>query len=150
MFNEVAAEVGWPKVQRLSPSRRASLSARLRECGGLDGWRLGLAKARGSPFLCGDNRDGWKADFDFLVQAKSFTKLMEGSYDRTGKGNGTGGKSRPHDALFRALAEQSSPGYGVGLGEAGADVGVHDNERRSPKDQQGDLDLSSSDYRRTS
>jgi uncharacterized protein YdaU (DUF1376 family) len=85
LYNATAREVGWPLCQNLTDRRRSALNARLRECGGLDGWKVALEKARASPLLTGDNDRGWKADFDFLVQAKSFTRLMEGSYDRRGK-----------------------------------------------------------------
>lgn len=35
-----------------------------------------------SPFLCGENDRGWKAGLDFLLQPSSFTKMIEGTYDR--------------------------------------------------------------------
>jgi hypothetical protein len=34
-----------------------------------------------SAFCRGENDRGWRADFDFLLQPKSFTKLLEGAYD---------------------------------------------------------------------
>lgn len=80
-YNLVAEQVGWPRVQKLTDARRRALRSRLRDGGGVEGWRIALAKARASPFLTGANDTGWRADFDFLVQAKSFTKLMEGAYD---------------------------------------------------------------------
>jgi uncharacterized protein YdaU (DUF1376 family) len=90
LYNATAREVGWPLCQNLTDRRRSALNVRLRECGGLDGWKVALEKARASPLLTGDNDRGWKADFDFLVQAKSFTRLMEGSYDRRQTKNGNG------------------------------------------------------------
>lgn len=82
LWNELAAETGLSKVQRLTANRQAKLNARLRDCGGLEGWEMALAKIRGSPFLLGDNERGWKANFDFLLQESSFTKLMEDTYER--------------------------------------------------------------------
>lgn len=81
-WNDLAAKHGLAKVARLTDPRRAKLRLRLDEAGGLDGWRAALAKIATEPWLRGDNDRGWKADFDFLIQASSFTKLMEGSYDR--------------------------------------------------------------------
>lgn len=81
-YNAAAAETGWSKVQRLTAQRRSQTRRRLAECGGIEGWRAAMARARGSPFLTGDNDRGWIASFDFFLQAKSFTKLMEGAYDR--------------------------------------------------------------------
>lgn len=83
VYNAAATEVGWPRAQRITASRRAALKARLRECGGIEGWRAAMARARASPFLCGDSGRGWKADFDFLIKSSKFTKLMEGGYDRS-------------------------------------------------------------------
>ena len=82
VYNSAAKEVGWPECQRLTEPRKASLKARLEEVGSLEGWSLAIERARSSPFLVGENEKGWKADFDFLLKAAKFTKLMEGSYDR--------------------------------------------------------------------
>lgn len=80
-YNATAADAGWPRLQVLSKQRRASLKARLSECGGLDGWIAALSKAKASPHLCGQNDRGWVASFDFLTRQSSFAKLMEGNYD---------------------------------------------------------------------
>ncbi|WP_172823716.1 YdaU family protein [Paracoccus aminovorans] len=80
-YNASAASAGWPKVQVLNKTRRSSLKARLKDCGGLDGWVVALAKAKASPHLCGQNNRGWTASFDFLTSQSGFTKLMEGNYD---------------------------------------------------------------------
>lgn len=80
-YNAVAEETGWPEVQVINPKRRAALTQRLKEAGGLDGWLAALAKAQASPFCCGQNKTGWRANFDFLTQQSSFAKLMEGNYD---------------------------------------------------------------------
>lgn len=80
-YNAVAATAGWPKVQALSKARRAALNARLKECGGLDGWVIALSKAKASSHCNGQNNRGWTANFDFLTRQSSFAKLMEGNYD---------------------------------------------------------------------
>lgn len=71
-----------PKVQKLTAKRKSALAARLRDVGGLEGWREACRRASASPFLAGENERGWRADFDFLTRESSFTKLMEGAYDR--------------------------------------------------------------------
>lgn len=81
IYNTAAEQSGLPKCQKLSTARKQKLKQRLGECGGLEGWRAAIDKIRGSPFLTGHNNSGWKADFDFLCQERSFTKLMEGAYD---------------------------------------------------------------------
>lgn len=91
-YNALAAEQDWSHAQRLTSTRRVQIRARLRECGGLDGWGTAMAKARASPFLRGETGRGpghesWKPDIDFFLQEKTFTRLMEGKYDgRTGSG----------------------------------------------------------------
>lgn len=123
-YNVVALEVGWSQAKVLNKTRRSSISARLREAGGIDGWHAALAKARASPLCTGDNNRNWTADLDFLLQQKSFTRLMEGSYDarphtttisqfpRRGAEDG----KRPDPALEKALRLS-------GLGEAQSNAG---------------------------
>lgn len=80
-YNEIAEQAGWPKAQKLTQQRRSAIRQRLRDAGGLEGWQDALAKAKAIPWLSGQNDRGWKANLDFFLQAKSFTKLMEGAYD---------------------------------------------------------------------
>ena len=93
LWNDLAARIGHPTVQLLTKARRKSLGKRLAECGGLEGWRVALSKVEASAFLRGDNDRGWRADFDFMLQAKSFTRLMEGSYDDNGRREGGGDRA---------------------------------------------------------
>lgn len=102
-FCELAREVGLPQPQALTPDRRSKLTARLKECGGLEGWEAALVRIRGSPFLLGQvpGKD-WKASFDFVLQKNSFRKLMEGNYDG-GKNGSNGGADKPLPAYLAAL-----------------------------------------------
>lgn len=79
-WNVLADDLSLPKVQRMTETRRRRLAQRLKDCGGLDGWEVALAKIRGSP-LCRGEIGKWRADFDFVLQESSFVKLMEGKYD---------------------------------------------------------------------
>lgn len=82
LWNETAAELGLAKVQHLTEARRKHARKRLSECGGLDGMRHAMDRIRASPGLQGKaGGRAWKADFDWLLQPSSFTKLMEGGYD---------------------------------------------------------------------
>lgn len=83
IWNDMASKAGLSSVQKLTNGRRAKLKARLKDCGGLPGWMSACERLSQTPWMLGDNDRGWKADFDFIVQEKSFTKLMEGSYDRS-------------------------------------------------------------------
>jgi len=48
----------------------------------LEDWSTAMAAIYNSKFLCRENDRGWKADFDFLLQPKSFVKLLEGAYNK--------------------------------------------------------------------
>ncbi len=80
-YNYQAEQLGLVKAQVFSTKRKSNLRQRLQECGGLEGWKRAIAKVRESPFLRGDNKQGWKADFDFIVTKSKFHKILEGSYD---------------------------------------------------------------------
>jgi hypothetical protein len=69
----------WPKAEKLTPARRTSLKARLREAGGLDGFRGVLERAERSSFVR-DEMHGWS--LDWFLKPANFTKVREGNYDR--------------------------------------------------------------------
>jgi uncharacterized protein YdaU (DUF1376 family) len=101
LWNDAAERLGLPQMQKLTAARRGKLTARLKDCGGIDGWVAALDRLAGIPGLLGVN-GGWKADFDFLVAESKFTKLMEGSYDNwTGE---VGGKRDGFVAVVEGLA----------------------------------------------
>jgi len=79
-YNELAQRVGLPTARTLTPQRRKNLMARLREHGGMEAWHRVLANVENSAFLKGKNARGWRADFDFLVQASRFAKVIDGVY----------------------------------------------------------------------
>lgn len=79
-WNITAADLGLPRVVKLTADRKRKLSARCKDST-LEEFQAALAAIRRSRFLQGDNKDGWKANFDFFLQPKSFTKLIEGAYD---------------------------------------------------------------------
>lgn len=80
-WNALAADTGLAQVQKLTDARRSKLRARLKDCGGLEGWNAALDKVRSTPGLLGQTGGTWKANFDFMLQESSFVKLMEGNYD---------------------------------------------------------------------
>lgn len=130
-YNELADEIGLPKAQRFTESRRTALRLRLEECGGLEGWAVALAKIRGSPFLRGENDRGWRASLDFMLRQSSFTKIMEGAYDRPATPD-------PTEAIRRGILAGMGDELGaVGSGTEGGDGGS--GERGNGKGA-GDVD----------
>lgn len=79
-WNERMVPQGFPAVRRLTETRKRQLKARLRE-NTIEDWQQAMSALERSAFCKGENDRGWRADFDFLLQPKSFTKLLEGAYD---------------------------------------------------------------------
>jgi len=70
-----------PNVQRMreaTPKRERDMAARLKDSGGLDGWRDILAMVRRSKFITSGDWKGFGID-DLLVRGK-LVKLMEGKF----------------------------------------------------------------------
>lgn len=85
-FNDLAGELGWPKCAKVNASRKTKIRARLRDCGGLDGWYAALARAKASKFLRGETgrsngHENWRPDIDFFLTESKFLKLIEGGFD---------------------------------------------------------------------
>lgn len=99
MWNDVAEKHGLPQCQKLTDTRRSKIRKRLKDCGGLEGWQLAMGKIGAADWMHGSNNRGWKADIDFVLQEKSFTRLMEGSYDRTDPPPGGDGGGSIMDAF---------------------------------------------------
>ena len=117
IYNEMAGQVGWPAVQKLTPNRSRSLRARLADAGGVDGWRFAVERAAASDFLCGRTPKPWGGcNFDWLTKQANFTKLMEGNYDNRNRDtNGTAPRTdRPGSGMaeaFATVAERLSRDY---------------------------------------
>lgn len=117
IWNEKAASVGWSQVQKISKPRFSATIARLKDCGGLDGWQHAINRAAASDFLTGQTARPFFASFDWLTKPANFTKLMEGNYDnRTSPNTPTrnGGGSTGHDSLMAGFAQSAHPEPGAG------------------------------------
>lgn len=134
LWNDLAAETGLSKIQHFGKTRQASLRLRLKEAGGLTGWGDVLEKIRQSDFLCGGNDRSWKADFDWVITQRNFTKILEGNYNnRQRKENQNGNYGRKKTWVdageelarkYEAEAErerQSAASQGDGAGLHGAE-----------------------------
>lgn len=103
-FNDMAARHGISQVQKMTDTRRKALRGRLKDCGGIEGWRLALSKIEASDFLTGRSRD-WRCDFDWINKPANFTKLMEGNYDNRTRPDFAANPSGVHsDPALRAIA----------------------------------------------
>lgn len=78
-WNLLAERLSLPKARQLDDARRKAIRCRLAN-GGPEAWRMALAAIEASPHCRGENGRGWRADLDFVCQAKSWRRLLEGSY----------------------------------------------------------------------
>lgn len=79
-WNTMASAIGLATVRKITETRRRQFKARLADYPELEEWQRAFRHIRNTPFLRGENKTSWRADFDFLLQAKSFTKLTEEAY----------------------------------------------------------------------
>lgn len=77
-YNARALVLGLPQASKLTPDRQRRIRARLRDFGA-DGWAQAL-KNLDTLFLRGLTEHRFRADLDFVCQAKSFSKLHDGGY----------------------------------------------------------------------
>jgi len=66
---------------KLNDTRKRKVSARIKEHP-LEDWLEALSAIERSAFLRGENQSGWTATFDWMIEPRNFTKLIEGNYDR--------------------------------------------------------------------
>lgn len=72
---------GMPEVKALSTKRKKSCIARLKDNPSQAYWHEVITRMANSNFCCGENNQGWKADFDFLLKPDTHIKVLEGKYD---------------------------------------------------------------------
>lgn len=80
-WNTLAQHHGLAQVRKLTDARRRKVLAQAKRFAVPD-WQAVFAKIAQSPFLKGDNRQGWRCDFDFILSENNFVKILEGKYDR--------------------------------------------------------------------
>jgi len=85
LWNDLCKKIGTVQCQKVTAARRASLRKRLKDCGGIEGWKSMIEIVENNPFFIGDNNRGWKANIDFILKEGKFTKIMEGGYNELGK-----------------------------------------------------------------
>jgi len=78
-FNEICTKLS--KVEKLTNSRKIKIKNRLTEIGSYDEIKTIFKIASQSPFLTGENKNNWKASFDWILENdKNWVKIKEGQY----------------------------------------------------------------------
>lgn len=87
-FNAVVAMYhaecpSFPCIVKVSGARKAKIRIRLEEMkGDFDTLKTVFNKLEASKFCRGDNKNGWKASFDWIFEnEKNWVKVIEGNYD---------------------------------------------------------------------
>lgn len=70
----------------LAGARGRHFQARAREADWLQHWQEALGRASRCPFCGGANDRGWRATVDWFLRPDTVTKILEGVYDRLGRG----------------------------------------------------------------
>lgn len=77
IYNAVC--LSYPKVTKLSDSRRRAINARLKKYD-LDDFKSMFGQAEKSEFLKGDNSKNWNATFDWMIKDSNMAKILDGNY----------------------------------------------------------------------
>jgi hypothetical protein len=104
-YNDTALRLAIPQAAKFTPNRQRQISARLNEYG-IEGWTQALANLGKSAFLTGKTDHNFRADLDFVLQAKSFGKLHDGGYS-----NGKDAKPAPVKKVHDQFSERAAREY---------------------------------------
>nr|DAO66780.1 MAG TPA: replisome organizer [Caudoviricetes sp.] len=98
--------ISYPMIKAIDGNRRKAVAARWRTYKSLDTFKALFSLAEASPFLKGENDRNWAADFDWMMKATNFAKILEHRYEErsanTGKPSGVlGALQRMHEEAAR-------------------------------------------------
>lgn len=73
--------VSFPRVRSLSQNRIKAIKARFRSGRTLEDFKEVFYKAEMSSFLKGANNRNWSATFDWMIEDRNMSKVLDGNYD---------------------------------------------------------------------
>lgn len=76
-----------PKVRSITKARKRTMKARYDPKTGIDKFKELFEIAEATPFLKGQNKNGWTATFDWLMNENNMAKVLEKQYMRGGLDN---------------------------------------------------------------
>ncbi len=112
LYNTIC--VSFPRIKSIDGERRKAVGARWNKCKTLDVFEELFTICEQSDFLKGQNERNWTADFDWMMKANNFTKILEHKYDNKQTEKSTTGLSGVFATLQRLHEE-------AGNDEAGSD-----------------------------
>ena len=69
-----------PKPNRLTEKRKRAIKKAKKDIEEFGGWDKYFSCVASSQFLNGKSKNGWKADFDWILKPDNMVKIMEGNY----------------------------------------------------------------------
>jgi hypothetical protein len=82
VYNAGAEKNGMPQIKEMTKERKTRTTSLVKEFG-KEKFMMAMENMFASVFCKGENKTGWVASFDFLIQKSSFVKLIENTYDRS-------------------------------------------------------------------
>lgn len=89
LYNTIC--VSFPRIKSIDGERRKAVGARWNKYKTLDVFEELFRICEQSDFLKGENDRNWKADFDWMMKAGNFTKILEHKYDNKKSSSGLTG-----------------------------------------------------------
>ncbi len=92
----------FPRIVKVSEARKAKIRIRLEEMkGDFEVIKKVFQKLEASKFCRGDNKNGWKASFDWIFEnEKNWVKVYEGNYDNK-TGNNVPGRNESVNDIWK-------------------------------------------------
>ncbi len=112
LYNTIC--VSFPRIKSIDGERRKAVGARWNKYKTLETFEELFTICEQSDFLKGQNERNWTADFDWMMKANNFTKILEHKYDNKQTEKSTTGLSGVFATLQRLHEE-------AGNDEAGSD-----------------------------
>lgn len=75
------------QVMKLTDKRKKAIATFLKSMT-IEDFEKACIIANNTPFLCGQSKSGWKANFDFIIKVDNATKIIEGVYSGENKSHG--------------------------------------------------------------
>lgn len=73
---------GLKQIERITPeSKRGDMTRKRIRDYGLDKVLKAIENVKDSKFLCGENKKGWTATYDWFIRPENFQRVLEGNYD---------------------------------------------------------------------
>lgn len=108
LYNSIC--VSFAKIKSIEGERRKAVGARWNKHKSLEVFKEAFTICEQSDFLRGENNRNWKADFDWIMKAGNFVKILEHKYD-----NSKQPASRSEstlDTINRIIAQEEGGGNG--------------------------------------